>query len=109
MVVGELTSLGREAQVCNRRDLEVGDFKAHGPFVFGLVLDLEAEELLLEVREAGFGCDLRVANAASLIHLLECIYSELLGVRTEHPASSLALPSLSLSYAVFPSPLIAMM
>jgi hypothetical protein len=86
VVVGELTGFGRETQVCDRGDFEVGDFKTHGPFVFGLVLEFKAKELLLEVREAGFCCNLRVTNATGLVHLLVCISSILLGC--SHRASS---------------------
>lgn len=75
MVVGEFTSFSRETKVCNGRDLELGEFKALGPFVFGLVLDFEAEELVLEVSEAGLGRNLGIANSTDLVHVLDCVIS----------------------------------
>lgn len=65
-VVRELARLGGEAQVGDGRDLEVGDLEAEGVLVFGLVLQLELEERVLEVGDAGFGGDLGVADAAGL-------------------------------------------
>ena len=49
MVVGEFARLGGETQVRDGRDLEVGDLKALRPVVFILVLEFEAQELVLEV------------------------------------------------------------
>jgi hypothetical protein len=66
VVVGEFARLGAEAEVCDGRDFEVWDFEARGPFVFGLVLQLELEVLVLEVGEFRFGRGLRVADAAGL-------------------------------------------
>lgn len=66
MVVREFARLSAEAEVCNRRDLEVLDLEALRPFVDGLVLQLELEVLVLEVGEAGFRRGLRVADAAGL-------------------------------------------
>lgn len=66
VIIVELASLSTEAEVSDGRDLEVGDLEALGPFVFGLVLELEAEEFVLVVGEAGDGGDLGVADAAGL-------------------------------------------
>lgn len=65
-VVAQLACLGAEAEVCDGRDFEVGDLEAQGVFVLGLVLQLELEERVLEVGQAGFGGDLGVADAAGL-------------------------------------------
>lgn len=105
VIIVELASLSTEAEVSDGRDLEVGDLEALGPFVFGLVLELEAEEFVLVVGEAGDGGDLGVADAAGLACTISYVLiswwrreveCESWG-HTEHPATSLALPSLSLS------------
>lgn len=41
VVIGEFARFGAETEVCDRRNLEVGDVEAFGPFVFGLVLEFE--------------------------------------------------------------------
>lgn len=107
MVVGELACFGGEAEVGDGRDFEVGYLEALRPFVGGLVLQFEAQVLVLEVGQARFGGDLGVADSAGLSMLVR----EGIGVLwflTEQPATSFALPSLSLSYAVLPSPFMAM-
>ena len=97
MVVGEFTSFGGEAQVGDGWDFEVGNLEALRPFVLGLVLEFKAEILLLEVGEAGSGCDLGVANATGLVQMSECVLPVCDKVHTEQPATSLDFPSLSLS------------
>lgn len=66
MVVREFTSLGGEAQVCDGWDFEVLDLKACRPFIIRLVLQFEAQVLILEVGQAGFGGDLSITDSASL-------------------------------------------
>lgn len=66
VVVRELACFGGEAEVCDGWDLEVGDLEAGGPFVFGFVLELEAQVFVLVVGEFGNGRDLGIADAASL-------------------------------------------
>lgn len=108
-VVVEFACLGGESEVCDGRDFEVGDLKAGGPFVFRLVGELKLEILVLEVGQATLGGDVGVADAACLRFVS---YSSGCSVelrRTEQPATSLALPSLFLSYFVLPSPFMAMM
>ena len=73
MVVGELACFGGEAEVGDGRDFEVGYLEALRPFVFGLVLEFEAEELVLEVGQARFRGDLGVTDAAGLGRLLVVI------------------------------------
>lgn len=80
VVVGELAGLGGEAQVGNRRDFEVGDIEALGPVIFGLVLQLELERLVLEVGELGLGGDLCVADAAGLMTQIRSLSSEAVGM-----------------------------
>lgn len=65
-VVRELASLCREAKVRNGRDFEVGDVEALGPFILGLVLELELQGLVCEVGELGFGGNVGVTDAAGL-------------------------------------------
>ena len=66
MVVRELARLGGEAKVRDRGDLEVFDVEALGPFVFGLVLEVELETFVGEIGKTGLGGDLGVADAAGL-------------------------------------------
>lgn len=70
MVVGELAGLSAEAEVSDGRDFEVLDLEALGPFVFGLVLEVELEGLVGEVGEAGFGGNTGVTDSASLFSIL---------------------------------------
>jgi hypothetical protein len=65
-VVAELARLGAEAEVGHGGHFEVRELEAEGVFVFGLVLQLELEELVGEVGEAHLGGDLGVADAAGL-------------------------------------------
>lgn len=99
MVVGELAGLSAEAEVCDGRDFEVLDLETLGPFVFGLVLEVELEGLVGEVGEASFGGNTGVTDSTSLISMLVdgTFQLPLQDEHTEHPASSFALPSLSLS------------
>jgi hypothetical protein len=98
VVVGELAGLSAEAEVCDGRDFEVLDLEALGPFVFGLVLEIELEGLVGEVGEASFGGNAGVTDSTSLFSMLVIGITQLsLQEHTEHPASSFALPSLSLS------------
>jgi hypothetical protein len=109
VVVGQLAGFGGETEVGDGWDFEVLDLEALRPFAFGLVLQREAQVLVLEVGEARNGGYLGVADATSLeiISIAEGLGDG--NWRTEQPATSLALPSLSLSYAVEPSPFMAMM
>jgi hypothetical protein len=66
VVIREFACFSGEAEVCDGRDFEVGDFEALRPFAFGLVLELEAEVLILEVGQTGDGWDLSVADATGL-------------------------------------------
>ena len=95
VVVGELASLGGETEVGDARELDTGDFEARGPFVFLLVHQLEGERLFLKVGDAGLGRGVRITETACLGRL--SVWVEQMGCRarerTEHPASSLALPS----------------
>lgn len=43
VVIGEFTSLGRETEVSDTRQLDVGDVEARGPFVFFLVLKFDLQ------------------------------------------------------------------
>ncbi len=64
MVVAQLARLGAEAEERNlgyRWGLI--RLEAQGPFVLGLVLQLQFQVLLLEVGQAGLGRNVRVANA----------------------------------------------
>ena len=66
VVIGQLAGLSGETEVCDGRDLEVGDVEAGGPFVDGFVLKFELEVFILEVGEFGDGGHLGVADAAGL-------------------------------------------
>lgn len=66
VVIRKLARLCREAEVGNRWDLEVGNFKALSPVIFGLVLKIKFERLILEVGEASFGGNVGIANASGL-------------------------------------------
>jgi hypothetical protein len=46
--------------------VEILDFEAFCPIVFGLVLEFETEEFVVHVGEASLGSDLGVANSAGL-------------------------------------------
>lgn len=70
VVVGELARLGGEAQVRDRRDLDVGDGEALGPSVLGLVLELELEGFLGEVGQARLRGDGGVADATGLLNFV---------------------------------------
>lgn len=67
MVVGELARLGGEAEVGDRRDLDGAQLEAAFPLVFGLVLELQLQRLVLEIRQACFGGGGGVAKAAGLL------------------------------------------
>lgn len=115
VVVGELAGFGAEAKVGDRWDFNVGNLETLRPFVILLVLELDLECSVLEVGEAGFGGGiLVVAETASLIHIhvsdtfRGVLRGENIFRRTEQPAASLAFPSFSLSYGVWPSPSMAM-
>ena len=70
MVVTQLTSLGGETEVSNGWNGDVGfvgvEIKALDPGVFGLVLQLEGQGLVLEIGETGLGRDGGVTETASL-------------------------------------------
>lgn len=70
MVVAQLAGLGRETQVCDGGNGDVGILsgktEALGPCVFGLVLQLQGQRLVLEVGKAGFGGDGGAAETTSL-------------------------------------------
>lgn len=70
MVVAQLTGLSGETQVSNGGNSNVGfvgiEIKALDPGVFGLVLQLEGQGLVLEIGETGLGRDGGVAETASL-------------------------------------------
>lgn len=68
-VVRQLAGFGAEAQVCDGGDFEVGDVEAGCEVVFGLVLQLELEERVLEVGQAGLCGDLGVADSTGLVLL----------------------------------------
>jgi hypothetical protein len=66
VVIRQLTGFGGETEVCDRRDLEVGNVEAGRPFVDRLVLEFKLEVLVLKVGEFGNGGDLGVADASGL-------------------------------------------
>jgi hypothetical protein len=66
VVVGEFASLGGETEVGDGWDFEVLDLEALRPFAFSLVLQLEAQVLILEVGEARDGGYVGVTDAAGL-------------------------------------------
>ena len=75
VVVAELTSLGREAQVGDRGDGNVvlggGQLEAGDPAVLGLVLQVQGQGLVLEVSQAGLGRDGCATETTSLYQLLD--------------------------------------
>lgn len=104
MVIRELAGLSGESKVGDGRNFKVGNVEAFSPFVFGLVLEFEFEGFIGEVGDFGFRGDIGIANAAGLLYTLvyyagaNRIHAGTKGgFHTEQPASSLALPSLSLS------------
>lgn len=70
VVVAQLTSLGGETQVSNRRNGDVGvlgvEVEALDPGVLGLVLKFQGERFVLEVGETGLGGNGGVTETASL-------------------------------------------
>lgn len=86
--------MSRKAEIGNLRKRHVGGIEALDPLVHILVLDFEEEVVLLEIRQAGLCGDASAPNTANLGFCVRA--STLLGDReklTEHPASSVALPS----------------
>lgn len=71
MVVTELTSLRGETQVSHGGNGNVGvfgmEFKAWGPGVFRLVLEIESQRMVLEIGQAGFGGDGSASKTSGLI------------------------------------------
>lgn len=74
MIVTQLAGLGRETQVRDRRDGDVGfrgsDREAVGPDVLRLVLQVKGQRLILEVSQAGFGWDGCGSETTGLQHLV---------------------------------------
>lgn len=70
MVIAELTSLGREAQVGNGGNSDVvlggSQLEAGNPAVLGLVLQVQGQGLVLEVSQAGLGRDGGTTETTSL-------------------------------------------
>lgn len=67
VVVRELARFRREAEVCDGWNFEVGNFEALCPVVFGFVLEIKFERLILEVGEASFCGNVGITNASGLI------------------------------------------
>lgn len=71
VVVAQLAGLGGETQICDSRDGDVGvcgrQLEAVGPRVFRLVLQIQAQGLVLEVGETKLGWDGSIAEATSLV------------------------------------------
>ena len=67
VVVCQFTGFGGEAYIRNGWDLEILDLKTLRPFIYSFILDFEAEELVLEVRETRLGRELGISNSASLM------------------------------------------
>lgn len=97
MVVTELTGLSGETEVGHRGNGDVGIFGVEGeafrPGVFGLVLELQRQRLVLEVGKAGLGRDWGAAETTSLKRMLVMLSTATPTQLTEQPANSLALPS----------------
>lgn len=70
VVVRQLTSLRRKAEVGHRGHFVVLDFEALGPFIFLLVLQLELEGLVGEVGKAGFRGDSGITDTPGLCSML---------------------------------------
>lgn len=70
MVVTQLTSLGRETEIGDRGNSNVGILGVEGetfcPGIFGLVLEFQRQGLVLEVGEAGLGRNRGAAETTSL-------------------------------------------
>lgn len=70
VVIAELTSLGREAQVGNGGNSDVvlggSQLEAGNPAVLGLVLQVQGQGLVLEVSQAGLGRDGGATETTSL-------------------------------------------
>lgn len=70
VVIAELTSLGREAQVGNGGNSDVvlggSQLEAGNPAVLGLVLQVQGQGLVLEVSQAGLGRDGGTTETTSL-------------------------------------------
>lgn len=64
MVVGQLASLGGEAQICHTGDGHVARLEAQDPLVFLLELQFQLQALVLEVRQTRLGRDTGATNAA---------------------------------------------
>ena len=73
MVVAQFTGLAREAQVRDGWDSDVGlgcgEGEPVGPAVLRLVLQVESQRLVLEVRQAGLGGDRSASQTTGLILL----------------------------------------
>lgn len=98
MVVAQLAGLGGETQVSDGGDGDVGLVCVKGeavdPRVLGLVLEVQGEGLVLEVGQAQLGRDRSAAETTGLENISwESHKGSIVSERTEHPASSLALPS----------------
>ena len=70
VVVCQFTGFGGKTYIRNGWDLEIFNLETLGPFIYSLVLDFEAEKLVLEVRKARLGRELGISNATSLVETL---------------------------------------
>jgi hypothetical protein len=66
VVIAELASLRREAQICYIGDLDVWNVETLYPLVFLLILELQDQVLILEVCELCFCRNVLVTDAACL-------------------------------------------
>lgn len=124
VVVRHITSQRREANVRSLGQSRIGYHEALGPLAVRLCLQLELylvsftrlsaqlgtrlNSLAFDVRQAGLGRDMPSAKCVLYSSVLPaCPPPQARSQLTEHPAASCSALSWSLSYAVFPSPSIA--
>lgn len=97
-IITQLPGLGRKAQVGDGGNGDGAELEAGRPVFVGLVLQLELERGVLEVGETCFGGLCGGPYSASLSFPQLIFFPGLYGTtHTEHPASSLALPSFAWS------------